>query len=159
MTALPTSAQKQDRAFPALSKVHPSILQTSRNPCLTINDRFHARAALSDATSRWHRPQNPPAQYRFAPPAGREAPEAPPKKRTREPCRTDSSLAAGCLPGRCSDEKSCVARPATAAAPCAHRIFLSERKDRNPNGSSRSTYLPVPVRSSAAPPQPRYSRG
>src|SRR5580692_12495486 len=104
MTALPASAQKRARAFPALSKARLSVPQTSRNPCLTINDKSPAPADLSDAMSRWHRPQNPPAQYRFAPPAGREAPEAPPKKRTREPYRIDSSLAAGCPPEQYSAE-------------------------------------------------------
>src|ERR1700722_661172 len=159
MTALPALAQKRVHAFLALSKARLSVPQTSRNPCLTINDKSPAPAALSDAMSRWHRPQNPPERYRFAPPAGREAPEDPPKKRRREPCRTDSSLAAGCLPGRCSDEKLCVARPATAAAPCARRIFLCARKDRNRIGSNRSRCLPAPLRSSAVPRQPLCSRG
>src|SRR5580700_7042407 len=135
MTALPASARTPVPAFPAPSKVHPSILQTSRNPCLTINGKFHAPAALSDATLRSHRPQNPPAQYRFAPPAGREAPEDLPERRTREPYRTDSSPAAGYLLERCSDEKSFAARPAKAAEPYARRIFLCARKDRNPTGS------------------------
>src|ERR1700722_7601388 len=115
MMALPDSARTPAPASPAPSIMRLSVPQTSRNPFPMINDKFYAPAALSDARLRWRRPQNPPAQYRFSPPAGREALEDPPKKRMRGPCRIDLSPAAGYLPERCSDEKSCVGRPPKAA--------------------------------------------
>src|SRR5579871_19580 len=72
------------------------------------------------------------------------------------PYRIASSLACGCRQARLPDGKSCGEHPAKAGEPCARRIFLYARRDRNRTAPSQWTRLRAQLHLGGRPRRQRW---